>query len=1333
MEIIEDTSSNHVELSEEKADSNTDLFVFPTSFPQRRLWLLDRLTGTTANYNIPSAFRIQGKLDVGVLETALNMIIDRHEALRTSFAEQDGELVQIIQASLSIPLTMLDLREYSEEQRASKVAQLIQDNAATAFDLERLPLLQTRLLRLGEEEYIFLVTFHHIIFDGWSLAVFVRDLSALYEAISQDLPSSLPELPIQYADFTVWQQEWLQGEAMERLQDYWTSRLERAATLDLPIDKPRPAVQSFSGEIQHFSLSPDLAEGLNALSRREGVTLFMTLVAAFNILLHRYSAQDDIVIGTPTAGRSRLELEGLIGFFVNTLVLRADLSGSPSFRELLAQIRDTTLGAYAHQDMPFEKLVEVLNPSRDRSRNPLFQVWFVLQNNEQTELQLNNLSVESISIIEEGAKFDLAVYVEETPLGTKGYVTYATDLFEAATITRLIGHFQTLLEGIVAHPEARLSELPMLTELERQQLLVDWNGPTVTFPQDRYIHQLFEEQVDRSPEAVAVVYEDQQLSYAELNARANQLAHHLRDIGVGPEALVGICLERSLDMVVGLLGILKAGGAYVPLDPAYPKERLAFMLEDSAPLALLTQGKFEELFEDMSKSLPVIDLSAKLPSWAGQSETNPDHGSVGLTPDNLANVLYTSGSTGKPKGVGARHRGLQNLLPWYISEFNLSFDDAVLVVTSHSYDLTQRNIFAPLLVGARLVLAEESFDPQAIVKLVARENISLMNLTPSAFYALTAASSNGELGGLRHVILGGEPIQPSRLLELPEPRPEFVNGYGPTECTGVITYHRMSPDLEQYRYGNRAVPIGRPIANTRIYILDAHQQLVPIGVSGEIHIGGVPVGRGYLNQPEMTAERFVRDPFIPEADARMYKTGDLARWLADGTIEFLGRNDFQVKVRGFRIELGEIESALRQHPQLSEAVVGVYESVPGDKRLAAYLVSQSDSIPSPSELRDFLKPKLPEFMVPSAFVFLDALPTTPNGKLDRKALPMPDMSRLQDRDAGFIAPHSKAEKQLAGIWGKLLGIDRVSIHDNFFELGGHSLLAVKMVVDINKQFDTNLPLGTIYQSPTVEELGKIITSGKQQPTRYSLVPIQTQGSRPPLFAIHTISMLDLPRYLGKDQPLYFLRYGMAAEVNNRSIRLPQLKDLASHYIKELQQVQPNGPYYLLGFSFGGVVAYEMADQLLADGHRVNLVGLLDTYLTWEQQSLPLHRIINKFFRLSPSQFLELIKDKLTFLATPYIYGTDYWPHLYTHGPDLACRNGYQPKIINGAVTLFQASERESMFFSYVPPEQEWKKLLGDTLEVQQVSGGHFEIFKEPHVKILAEKLIACMDKAINDE
>lgn len=1133
-----------------------------------------------------------------------------------------------------------------------------------------------------------------------------------------DSSSELPEL-FQKPDMI---------ELMERQLDYWKLRLADAPALELPADKPRPPVRPFRRETRTFSLAPGLVEKLKALSRHEGVSLFMPLMSVFQVLLHCYSGQDDIVIGTPSNGQSRLDKESLNGFFGNPLVLRTNLSGNPSFSDLLTQVREVVLEAYANQDMPFEKLVEALDLQGDCSRNPLFQVMFILQNLPDDTASLNKITPNFLQDDTGTIPFDLILELSETLHGLAGEVQYAADLFEASTIDRLIGHFQTLLGSIVAHPEAHLSEFSLLTEPERRQLLVEWNNTSIALPDAKFIHQLFEEQVERTPHAVAIVCKNQQLTYGELNARANQLAHYLRHIGVEPEVLVGVCLERSIDQVVGWLGIVKAGGAYVPLDPCYPKELLAFMLEDSAPLALLTNSRYEALFSDLAKCPRLLDLSAQCPVWAIFSDTNPDHKSVGLKPENLAYVIYTSGSTGKPKGVEILHRGLQNLLPWYISEgTDLTCDDAVLVVTSMAFDVTQKVIYGPLLAGARLVLASEPFNPQAIVNLVLQERISMMTITPSGFYALIDAGSNGELSSLRRVFLGGEPMQPAKLLEMPEPRPEFFNNYGPTECTIIATCYRMSSDLEQYL--NRPVPIGRPIRNVRIYILDSYRQPVPIGVAGEIYIGGVAVGRGYLNRPELTAERFVHDPFVSEAAAQMYKTGDLARWLADGTIEFLFRNDLQVKIRGFRIELSDIEATLLQHPQLREVAVDVYETIPGDKRLVAYMVSRGSSTITSTEARDFLKLRLPEFMIPSAYVFLSALPLTPNGKLDRKALPLPLAEAVSKACA---APRNEIERKLIVVWENLLGVKNIDIHDNFFELGGHSLLAVKIAIEISKQFNFDIPLGAIYQSPTVEELGIIISSGNQQPPRYSLVSIQAQGSRPPLFAIHTISLLDLPRYLGKDQPLYFLRYGMAAENSNHSVRLPLLEELASHYINELQLIQPHGPYYLMGFSFGGIIAYEMACQLRANGYEVNFVGLLDTHLTHEKQFLPYHRKMHRLFSQRPRQLLTMVNNKITDLITFYKYGKDFWPHIYTGAPDIACHNSYQPKIYKGRVTLFQGLERDNVISSYAPPELAWTQHLGDRLDVQQVPGAHFDICKEPHVKILAEKLIACMDKAINE-
>jgi len=1117
-------------------------------------------------------------------------------------------------------------------------------------------------------------------------------------------------------------------EKLERQLDYWRMQLANAPTLDLPTDRPRPAVQSLSTENRQFSLSLDLVNGLKALSQHEGVTLFITLVAAFQVLLHRYSGQDDIVIGTPTAKRSHSEAEGLLGSLFNTLLLRADLSGNPSFRELLAQVREVVLEAYANQDISFEKLVEALNPLRDRSRNPMFQVMFVLQNIPDNRALLNRLTPELLQLDTENAKCDLIIELTEIPNNLSGWVEYSTDLFEASTIDRLIGHFQTLLEGILAHPDARLSELPLLTEPERRQLLAAWNDTAAEFPRDKCIHELFEAQAAATPQAVAVVYEDSRLTYAELNVQSNQLAHHLRELGVKPDALVAICAERSLNMVIGLLAILKAGGAYVPLDPDYPSDRLAYMLDNCSPVALLTQSTLMNIRPNLSIPLIMLDTEA---STGQQSECNLDPVALGLTSKHLAYVIYTSGSTGLPKGVMNQHDGVVNRLLWAQSEYRLGCDDRVLQKTPFSFDVSVWEFFLPLIVGSPLVMARPKGhqDPHYLADCIESANITTMHFVPSMLQVFLDQVGVGRCRSLRRVLCSGEALSyalQERFLTQ-WPGVELHNLYGPTEAAIDVTSWLCTPTLHA-----GIVPIGHPITNIQIYILDGWLQPVPLGVSGEIYIGGIGVARGYLNLPELTEERFIRDPFSPNTEARLYKTGDLGRWLQDGNVEYLGRNDFQVKIRGFRIELGEIEALLAKSPGVRDAVVIAREDKTGDKRLMAYLVLKDDFKPSISALRDFIKSKMPELMVPSVFVFLDALPLTPNGKVDRKALPEPDQNR-QVSDVDFVAPRNSIEQQLTEIWSNALSINHIGIHDNFFALGGHSLLAVNAITEVNKLFNTDLPLGVMYQSPTIEELGIIISSGNWHPSRYSLVPIQTQGSRPPLFAIHTITLLDLPRNLGKDQPLYFIRYGMAAEVGNRSVRLPSLEELADHYIKEMQQVQPHGPYYLIGFSFGGLIAYEMAGQLLANGHQVNLVGLLDTYLKEEKRLQPLHRIIRNLFRQGPNRLLASIKSKITDLLTPNEYGQDFWPHIYTPAPDETCRSNYQPKSYKGRVTLFQGWEPESNYFSYILPEQAWKKLLGERLEVQRVPGTHFDICKEPHVKVLVAKLMVCMDETINDD
>lgn len=1106
-------------------------------------------------------------------------------------------------------------------------------------------------------------------------------------------------------------------EVVERQLEYWMSRLENLPVLEFPVDKPRPAVQSFRAETQTFKISGQLTEKLKALAQSENATLFMTLLAAFQALLHRYCSQDDIAIGTPTIGPNSQDTDSMADYVANTVILRTELSGKQSFHQLLAQVRKVVLEAYANQDIPFDKLVEALSPQHDSSRNPLFQVLFALQEfgGVGTVLQRINPRITSL---------DLSFRLLQKQDELIGYVEYSIDLFNAATINRLITHFLTLLESIVEHPGARLYELTLLTEPERRQLLKTWNATLAPFPGEKQVHELFEAQVQATPQAVALVYDGKQMTYAELNAEANRLSHYLRRLGVMPDTRVAICLERGFNMVAAMLAVLKAGGAYVPLDPAYPQERLALMLEDSEPLVLMTQSRFDGLFNEVLASTAIVDLDAEA-LWANQPDRNLDRSESGLAPHRLAYVIYTSGSTGKPKGVMIEHRNLVNFLSSMAKVPGMDSSDVLLAVTTISFDIAGLELFLPLAVGAKIIIASrmQAADPDFLQQTIGRHGVTMLQATPATWRLLLSAGWQGSRK--LKAICGGEAMTLELSSQLSARVGQLWNLYGPTETT-IWSTGQLIDDKRSKLHPYES--IGRPIDNTRIYILDAHLQLVPQGIVGEMYIGGAGVARGYLNRPELTAERFVVDPYAAGTGARMYRTGDLARWLPDGSIEYVGRNDFQVKIRGFRIELGDIEAKLAEHPQVRVAAVQARE-YGDDKRLVAYLVLKSGQQPGIAELREFLQQKMPAFMVPSAYVYLDALPATPNGKLDRKALPEPSYEAAETG----VAPRNEIERQLAEIWQNVLAVKNIGVEDNFFNLGGHSLLAVKAIVETNKLFNIDLPLGVFYQAPTIAELSAAIGSGNLKPLRYSLVPIRTEGSRPALFAIHTITMLDLPKYLGNDQPIYFLRYGMAAETGNASVTLPPLRELAGHYISEMRQVQPEGPYYLVGFSFGGLIAYEMAQQLKASGQQVNLVGLLDSYLTEAKRLLPLGRIIQKAFERSPLQLLAKMKHKIPVRAAKNTYGSGFLPHVYTEAPDALCRRGYRPAAYDGRVTLFQAWPEEVKVFRYVPPEHAWRKLLGERLDVQPVSGTHLDICREPHVKTLAEKLTACIDATLVGE
>jgi amino acid adenylation domain-containing protein len=1045
----------------------------PLSFAQQRLWFLDQLAPDNLFYNIPLAVRLTGPLDVAALEGTLKEVVRRHEVLRTTFAVVDGKPVQVIAPEPTVYLPKEDLTDMSEAEREAAVRRLALDEAQKPFDLTTGPLLRARLLRLAKGEHVLLLTMHHIVSDGWSMGVFVREVAQIYTAFVAGEPSPLTELPIQYGDFAQWQREWLQGEVLETQLSYWRDQLGGSPPmLELPTDHPRPAVQTSRGATESLAMPRGLSQALKTLGREEGATLFMTLLAAFQTLLYRYTGQRDISVGTPIAGRGRPEVEDLIGFFVNTLVMRTDLSGTPSFRDLLRRVRKTALEAYAHPDLPFETLVEALRPERDLSHTPLFQTMLVLDIPSVEPLQLPGLMLHPIETHSGAATFDFTLSITDLPEGLGGYVEYNADLFEPETIRRMIGHFQTLLEGIVANPDQRIAELPLLTEAERNLMLFEWNATARDFPREQCIHQLIEGHVEAQSDAPALIFDGEALTYRDLDRRANQLAHHLRGRGVGPETLVGVLTARSPEMVVGILGTLKAGGAYLPLDPMYPEERLAFMLEDSQAEVLLTQN---HLREHVSRFIPAatqtIYLDAEWDVIAQEPQANPQS-DVG--PDNLAYVIYTSGSTGRPKGTMLQHRGLCNLTDVQRRAFDIRSrgGSRILQFSPLSFDASVWETFMALRNGATLCLARQETlaSGHDLLQLMVDIGVTNATLPPSVLAVLPQEP----LPDLETVISAGEACT-AELVARWAPGRQFVNAYGPTETTVCASMHVCDEN------DPKSPPIGQSIENTQLYILDQALQPVPIGVPGELVVGGVSLARGYLGRPKLTAESFIPDPFSGERGARLYRTGDLVCYRPNGDVDFLGRIDHQVKVRGFRIELGEIEAVLGKHPHLQDSVVVVREDVPGDRRIVAYLVPgeavsseiEKEADLTPGALRSFLRETLPEYMVPSAFVTLEGLPLSPSGKVDRDALPAPDRSR-PELERVYVAPRNETEETLARLCGDLLRVERVGVYDSFFELGGHSLLATQFISRLRDTFQVELPLRTLFEHPTVAELAEAV-------------------------------------------------------------------------------------------------------------------------------------------------------------------------------------------------------------------------------------------------------------------
>jgi len=1053
----------------------------PLSFAQQRLWFLDQLEPGNPAYNSPLAYRIRGQLNVVALEQTLGEVVRRHEALRTTFTTVDGQPIQSITPEPDLKLPMVDLQEIPETEREEELQRLITEEGQQRFNLDQGLLLRVMLLRLDKAEHVLLLTIHNIIYDGWSLGVFMRELVVLYEAFSTGKPSPLPELPIQYADFAIWQREWLQRKVLTSQLAYWKKQLGgELPVLELPTDRPRPPVQTYLGAKQSFEISKDLTDALKELSQREGVTLFMTLLAAFKTLLYRHTGQEDVIVGSPIANRNRAEIEGLIGFFANTLAIRTYLGNEPSFRELLDRVRDVTLGAYIHQDLPFEKLVEELQLEQDRSRSPLFQVMFVFQNAPMPTLRLSDLILSLSTVDNKTAKFDWLLSLEEKEQRVMGFLEYNTDLFDAATITRIIGHFQTLLQGIVTNPELPIVYLPLLTPAELHQLLVKWNPSQSDYPKNLCLHQLVERQVEKTPDAVAIIFENQQLTYKELNCRANQLAHYLQSLGVESQIPVAIFMELSLNVAVGILGIIKAGGVFVPLELNYPKDRLAFIFEETQVPVLLTQQRL--LTELPPYRGDVVCLDTSWPMIAQRSPENPDSG---IKPENFAYILYTSGSTGQPKGVMLSHFVCCTRELWEQRTYPMTTTDRILLKSSWS----SKEFFWPLLAGATAVMTRQGGyqDSAYLVKLIAEHKITVISVVPSVLKLMLEEPNIESCRSLRHIFCTGEamPVQLQESFFKKGLPGNLYNLYGLNEVNYTTVWQC------QANYEQRFVPIGRP-TDMQVYLLDRYLQPVPIAVKGEIYISGVGLASGYFNRPELTQEKFIPNPFSEELGARLFKTGDLARYLPDGAIQYLGRIDHQVKIRGNRTELGEIEAVLRQHPSVKVAAVITREEVSGDKRLVAYLTPNQEYTPKVEQLRRFLQQKLPDYMVPSDFVVLEVMPLTFNGKIDRLALVRLELPQT-DPEKTFVTPRTPIEQRLSDIWVQVLGLKQLNIHDNFFQLGGHSLMATQVISRVRQAFEIELPLRNLYEYPTVAELAERVEILCWALQNQHIVSINTMG------------------------------------------------------------------------------------------------------------------------------------------------------------------------------------------------------------------------------------------------
>jgi amino acid adenylation domain-containing protein len=1282
--------------------------IYPTSLAQQRLWFLDQLCHGSAAYNVHVGLWLYGTLNMPALQSSLQEVVNRHETLRTGFRLERGELIQVVDQSCPVSLLMTDFAGVAEPYPPTY--QLAKHEVETPFDLGQSPLFRARVFRISAEEHVFLCTMHHAITDAWSMQVFVKELALLYEAFSNGRPSSLPELPIQYGDYAKWQREWCATGALQQQIAYWKKRLQNAPpVLALPKDGPRPPEQKFEGAIQTVPLPGDVVASVKSLAARYQVTQFMVLLTAFEVLLFRYSGQGDVLVGVPVAGRDRTETEGLIGLFVNTVVFRNELSGNPRFTDLLGQVRETALDAFANADAPFERVVEEIQPERSLSFEPVFQVMFSVSNAALKTRKCGDLEVFPYIVDTETSIFDLSMNIVQGVDGKAWIrIEYDTNLFQRDRIFRMFGHYLSLLRGVAVNTDARILDLPLLTAEEHAEM-ADWNNTARPHPSD-CVHERIADQARQTPQRTALRYEGHGLTYADLEQRAKDFAVYLRDRGVRAGDVVAICVERSLDMVPAVLGILKAGAAYLPIHPASPPQRTDFMIRDSGAVLMITDRNL------LSTAGPMACPIVFTESVGSGREAEDIPATVSL--DSLAYVLYTSGSTGQPKGVCVSHRGLTNLFNGFLKEPGFSPDDRLLAVTTLSFDIATLELLLPLTCGATVVIgtSEAASDPYRLMDILEEEQVTVFFATPATWRILVWAGWRPRNRDLK-ILCGGEALSAELAVNLLDRSDHVWNLYGPTETTIYSTCGRLMNGFP--------VSIGRPIDNTQCYVLDRNLSPVPVGIPGELYIGGSGLAQGYLNRPDLTENRFISNPF-DGGSTRLYRTGDEVRRLKNGELEYIGRLDSQIKIRGFRAEIGEIEAALQKLPSVRAAVV-VARELAGDSQIIAYIVPERDI--TSDELRSALRLWLPDYMVPSAFVMLDSLPLTTNGKVDRDALPSPNFDGPGTKRQ---APATTAEEEkLVEIWKKLLPVTEIGIHDNFFDLGGHSMLAAQFIGEIRESTGIAIPVSALFRAPTIESFARLLKQDSVSKTDPVVMPLQEGPGVIPFFAVaapgvDTAGFALLARQMGKDQSTYRLQPA-APVVWDRPFSKKELRELAQECIAAMRSVQPQGPYCLGGMCEGVVIAQQMIIELESQGEEVGLFAIFDTWVLENSQIRPLWAVdyyLQRFriFRSQPSQEQQArLRRMLKRLLRPN-NGPDgsgwtsvYWPS-----------ESFQPPRFQAPVLLFKRTRQP---YYYIHDRQMgWGTRSEGGVEICEINCEHVEVLRQPHIQIIGQKLASRLQR-----